>query len=135
MYRVLLPVDGNVKRARKQADTVTTLPDAPGNVSVTVLHVFDDSTIEDSADMVDPTRVQAVNAAKEFLKEQNIEVRVDGRGGEASSTIARVAEEINADSIFVGGPKRSPAGKALFGSVTQSIILNASTPVMVTIDR
>lgn len=135
MYRVLMAVDGNVNRARKQVDAVAALPEAPEAVSVTVLHVFDDSAIDDSADMVNPTRVEAVNVAKEALEERGINTSVEGRGGDPSSTVVRVAEEVGADSIYVGGPKRSPAGKAIFGSVAQSIILNADRPVMVTIGQ
>jgi nucleotide-binding universal stress UspA family protein len=130
-----MAVDGNVDRVRKQVDAVTELPEAPEAVSVTVLHVFDDSVIDDSSEMVDPTRVEAVNVATETLEERGIDVSMEGRGGDPSSSVVRVAEEVGADSIFVGGPKRSPAGKAIFGSVAQSIILNADRPVMVTIDR
>lgn len=132
MYRVLLPVDGKVDRAREQVDAVAELPDAPGNVSVTILHVFEDSDIETSANVADATDLKEVTVAKEVLEEQDIEVTVDSRGGAAGTSIIRAAEETDANSIFISGPKRSPASKALFGSVTQFVILNANRPVMVT---
>ena len=133
MYRVLLPVDGRIDRAREQVDAVAELPDAPGNVSVTILHVFEDSDIETTANIADATNLKAVTVAKEFLEEQGIEVTVDSRGGAVGSSIIRAAEEMNANSIFIGGPKQSPTSKALFGSVAQFVILNANRPVMVII--
>lgn len=132
MYRVLLPVEGKVDRVREQVDAVAELPDAPGNVSVTILHVFEDSDIETSANVADATDLKAVTVAKEFLEEQGIEVTIDSRGGAVGTSIIHTAEETDANSIFISGPKRSPASKALFGSVAQFTILNANRPVMVT---
>lgn len=36
------------------------------------------------------------------------------------------------DAIVLGGRKRSPAGKAIFGSVTQAVIRESDRPVVVT---
>ncbi|ERG98064.1 MAG: universal stress protein UspA related nucleotide-binding protein [Haloquadratum sp. J07HQX50] len=43
--------------------------------------------------------------------------------------IVKLAEDIAADLLIVGGRKRSPTGKAIFGSTAQTVILNAPCPV------
>ena len=50
--------------------------------------------------------------------------------GRASSEILSYASEVGAEYIVVGPRKRSPAGKALFGSVAQSLLLDADIPVV-----
>lgn len=42
-----------------------------------------------------------------------------------------LAADIDADLILMGGRRRSPAGKVLFGSPTQSIYLQTTRPVTV----
>jgi nucleotide-binding universal stress UspA family protein len=54
--------------------------------------------------------------------------------GDPAQAIIDVADEADADLIVVGGRRRSLAGKALFGSVTQRVILNAGRSVLVTGD-
>ena len=51
--------------------------------------------------------------------------------GSPSEEILEHAAEYDVDQICVGGRKRSPAGKALFGSVTQDVILGTHKPVLV----
>ena len=57
-------------------------------------------------------------------------VRSEGRVGEPAEEIRQFVEENGARFVVVGGRKRTPVGKAVFGSVTQSILLNAGVPVV-----
>ena len=54
-----------------------------------------------------------------------------GRRGTPGEEIVAYADEMDASYIVVGGRRRSPAGKALFGSVTQSVLLDTDRPVLV----
>lgn len=51
-------------------------------------------------------------------------------GEKPANEVLEYARDCDAIYIVVGGRKRSPVGKALFGSVTQSILLNADCPVV-----
>ncbi|SDY54289.1 universal stress protein [Halobellus clavatus] len=53
-----------------------------------------------------------------------------GRVGEPVEELLAEADRREADYLVIGGRKRSPTGKALFGSKTQSILLSANRPVV-----
>jgi nucleotide-binding universal stress UspA family protein len=53
-----------------------------------------------------------------------------GRVGDPVTEILNEAERTNARYIVIGGRKRTPIGKVVFGSSTQSILLNADRPVL-----
>jgi nucleotide-binding universal stress UspA family protein len=56
--------------------------------------------------------------------------RAIGRVGTPATEILAVADEHDAQYVIVGGRKRSPVGKTIFGSTTQSVLLNADCPVI-----
>lgn len=73
----------------------------------------------------------AAAAAADGLDEViSAEYSVVGRVGNPGKKIVEYANEVDARYLVIGGRVRSPVGKALFGSVTQSILLNAERPVV-----
>ncbi|PSP23927.1 universal stress protein [Halobacteriales archaeon QH_10_65_19] len=130
MYRVLMPVDSNETRALAQANYVADLPNVAEEVEVVLLYVFTEKDAE--SDSRDVTRIASVKRVREYLEKRGIAVRIREDSVERVQSILDHAEEHDVDSLVLGGRKRSPAGKALFGSVTQAVILNTNRPVVVT---
>lgn len=53
-----------------------------------------------------------------------------GRVGDPTEEVLAVARELDARYVVVGGRRRSPVGKALFGSTTQEVLLESDRPVV-----
>ena len=53
-----------------------------------------------------------------------------GRIGNASDKILEEESNIGPRYLVLGGRRRSPTGKALFGDTTQEVLLNADCPVV-----
>ena len=126
MYHVVIGVDDNEERAMACAQAVADLPGDVSEKRVTVIHSSTDNPSGASA-----TQLASVRDVTDFLEERGIEVEVAESSGDPADQLLEVAQEADANLIVVAGRKRSPTGKALFGSVTQSVILNAERPVMV----
>lgn len=75
----------------------------------------------------DNVAAQAADGLDEVI---SADYKVIGRVGNPGKKVVEYAEEINARYVVVGGRARSPVGKALFGSVTQSILLNTERPAV-----
>ena len=127
MYHVVVGVDEEEEHARRCVEEVVNLPGESSEKRVTLIHSFVDNPSGASA-----TQVHSVREAGETLEAAGIEYDVEESSGDPADAIVSVADDVDADLVIVGGRKRSPAGKALFGSVTQSVILGAARPVMVT---
>lgn len=127
MYHVVLAVDEEEPQARTAAKEIAKLPGAGAEMRVDVLHCFTDNPSGASA-----TQVAAVRTAVDILENHGIDYEVVEASGDPAEAIVHLADSEDADLVVVGGRKRSPAGKALFGSVTQTVILSAGCSVMVT---
>ncbi len=135
--RVLLPFDTNNDRAVAAAETVLSLPDAAKNVHVTILNVkketeYREDSVERSEDWYDPEEFPpSVDKAAEILENAGVAFEKRRRHGDPSEEILEMANEIEADRIIMAGRKRTPVGKVLFGSITQSVLLGSDVPVTV----
>jgi nucleotide-binding universal stress UspA family protein len=126
MFTFVVGIDANESRALAQAEAIAELPLDVDEVQAVLLHSFEEKTKGSTVEQVKPVRL-----ARNRLEEADIEVEVEGYGGDAARAILNVADEHDADQIVLAGRKRTPTGKALFGSVTQSVILDTDRPVLV----
>lgn len=129
--QVLIPVDRDPERARHQAGYVARLPAASETVEATVFYVFPHQDYA-GAPSHDFEEVDAAVQAAEHLEDEGIPVERVATGGEVARSIIEAAEEADADSIVMGGRKRSGVTRVLLGSVTQDVALSAEYPVTVT---
>jgi len=126
MYHVLLGVDDDEELAGEVADAVVDLPGGPEDVFVSVFHSFVENPSGASATQLGPVR-----RATEHLEAAGVDHEVLEGSGDPADSILATAEREDVDAVAIGGRSRSPAGKALFGSTAQSVILSADRPVVI----
>lgn len=137
MYEMLLPVSRAEAGARLQAEAIVGMPLALEEVSVTVLHAAE-AIESEVGGTVSPAQTDevpdSVHAATEVLEDAGVAVDAVVAEGDLADTVHSFVDERDIDHVFVAGERRSPTGKALFGSDVQSIVLNSTVPVTVTPD-
>ena len=79
-------------------------------------------------------RQSAAELGREVLSDVDVEYEALGTVGRESERILAVAADQGCDHVFVIGRRRSPAGKAVFGDIAQSVILNFDGAVTVMLD-
>jgi nucleotide-binding universal stress UspA family protein len=100
------------------------------NTELAVLHVVDS---------IDADRTEAYRAGIS----DEIEAVMGGRpevqwdlhlrtvSHDLGEALVELTDEVGAELLVIGARRRSPVGKALLGSVTQTVILQANVPVLV----
>lgn len=141
LERILLAVGkSDADRVDELAEAVIEVA-APAGATVVLAHVFTDEEFEDAVgrldfaadDRPDPDEValrhSTIRDLDAALAEAGVETEIRGAVGDHGETIVDLAKAEAADRVIVGGRKRSPAGKAVFGSTAQTVMLNAPCPV------
>lgn len=144
MYQIVIPVDENETRAKNAAEFVTELTDESGldvdpeSITVSVVNVFkefkaiDDGGNVKSKDLYDEDELpESMVTVRDVLVPAGVSVDLERRHGDPADEIVEYADSVDADTIIIPGRKRSPVGKAVFGSVTQDVILDSDRPVTI----
>jgi len=111
-------VDFAVKEAKLRGDKLLFIHSLPGG----------DKTTEKEIERGERLLESAAKKAEEAGVDNEIHPLV--RGEKPGDDIVDFAGEVNASLIVIGVRKRRPAGKLLFGSVAQHVILHAEQPVV-----
>ena len=142
MYRVLLPVGGDVDHVLAGADAVASLPNADEEVETVILNVYEGFEVSGEGGRIDSEDVwneenypESVDVVEDRLTEAGISTSRRREHGDPAEVIVEVAAELDVDNITMSGRRRSPTGKMLFGSTTQSVLLAAERPVTVLLDE
>lgn len=139
---VLLAVGpGDTDRIDELAETVIEVA-KPAGATVVLAHVFTKSEYDDvlarlefdrDLDEIEPDAVarrhSTILELGELLDEHAVDYEIRGGVGEHGPTIVDLATSTAADRVVVGGRRRSPTGKAVFGSTAQEVLLSAPCPV------
>lgn len=138
---VLLAVgEGDADRSDVLAETVTDIAGPAGSV-VALTHVFTSEEFETVTEQLDydpdgsvaPNEVAmrhaTIRSIADRLSDADVAHSIRGVVGPHGESIVSLATDIDADLVVVGGRKRSPTGKAVFGSTAQEVMLNAPCPV------
>jgi nucleotide-binding universal stress UspA family protein len=126
MYDVLIAIGlDDEPRAVAQAEAVVALPGSADGMTAHLCHVF-----RDNPEGASVHQLGTVRRAREVLEAAGVNCVHYEASGDPGEELLAAADAVDADLICVSGRKRSPAGKAVFGSTTQALVLNADRPVL-----
>lgn len=141
MYRVLIVIGKNKSMNQAVVDSVLNLPGTSEELEVFLLSVEQeygtsgDGAYVESGKPTDKKLDEVLNTAAEWFEATDVSIERKRTKGDPAESILETAKSVNADCIAIGGQKRSPTGKVLFGDITQSVLLNAECPVLVTMNE
>lgn len=136
---ILLAVGPSDKdRAEALAEAVVEVG-KPSDADIVLAHVFTDAEFAQTAERLDfggaadpdevAKRHQTVRTMTGLFDDAGVSYSIRGAVGEHAEEIIDLAQDVEADRVVVGGRKRSPTGKAVFGSTAQAVMLDAPCPV------
>ncbi len=128
-------------RAHELTEAIVELAE-PAGANVVLLHVFTERAYEDGIQEVgfpdeeppSPTELAAhlegIDVIAAELEAAGISHEISGSVGPEGETILRETGAVDGDLLCISGRKRSPTGKAVFGSISHRIMMNSSCPVV-----
>jgi len=137
-YMVIIAAISRSDQSRDIAKKANQLAEAFGD-ELHLIHVLEEteytrivekesSTREsDSGSIEENVAAEVAEGLEEVI---SADYEIVGRVGNPGKEIVGYADEVDARFVVVGGRTRSPVGKALFGSVTQSVLLSTERPVV-----
>lgn len=142
METILFPVANHDRWTRTVANVVTDIENQRETRAI-VVYRFTDDDLESIVTNLETSEVENIDelaarrsGVKEVvtqLEQNGIDCRV--RGVKTTDTdgkaILSIAADVDADRIYIYSRKRSPTGKAIFGSDLQHVLFNATVPVVV----
>ncbi|ELZ94876.1 universal stress protein [Haloferax mucosum ATCC BAA-1512] len=139
---ILLAVGANdAKRLDRLAEETIDIA-GPTGATVVIGHVFTKAEYNDALDNLDfditAEEVSGDDVARRHSIVRELVSRFDDAGvsyeirgpvGDHGEKLVELAGDVDADRLLVGGRKRSPTGKAVFGSLAQEVMLESPCPV------
>ncbi|PAU85554.1 universal stress protein [Halorubrum salipaludis] len=129
------------ERAERLAEEAIAVAE-PAGAEIVLTHVFSDEEfegvksrlgIEETSEKSTPDAVaERHTTTRELsmaLDEAGVSHTIRGAVGDHADEVVEAASAVDADRVVVGGRRRSPTGKAVFGSVAQEVILSSPCPV------
>ena len=129
--------EGRVDRLVEEAIDVA----EPAGATVVLGHAFSEEGYAENRDRLEfdrdsevtpdavARRHSTLREVAKRLDEAGVDYEVRGVVGERGKAVVDLAERTEAERVLVGGRKRSPTGKAVFGSTAQEVLLSAPCPV------
>jgi nucleotide-binding universal stress UspA family protein len=142
MQTVLIPVTSHDRWSRAVAAVAADVEDE-AETRAAVVYRFSEAELESTAEHLDTTaeasdidelaaRKSGVNEVIERLEQAGIECTahgVEATDTDGEATLSAIAS-VDADRVYMYSRKRTPAGKAIFGSSLQNVLMNATVPVV-----
>jgi nucleotide-binding universal stress UspA family protein len=99
--------------------------------ALAVLHVTESALDADTTDAYRAGIADEIERALGPDTDLDWDLHLRSSGLDVGEQLVELTDKVGAELLVIGARRRSPVGKALLGSVTQTIILEANVPVLV----
>jgi len=129
-------------RASNILDVAVDILSATGAEPI-LLRVYSESEFREYLDTLgydsaDPTEVaernEAIQECAKSLRAVGLESQVVGRTGDPAEEIIKYVANGDVDHVFLGARRRSAAGKAILGSVSQQVLRSVDAPCTIAME-